>query len=218
MSSAFASVRQHNLLIVTSGSDSLSALSLERASLAQAASGLPLALKSLLYPTVPHRDVLQNDADNEALRDKFNGIGAVEPGSPGYDWFLQLGIDYKDSQDDKMTLLLGLASTVEILASVLTNFCLLPVDKTTKYPATTSGCKEDGFPTTVVIAFKYILLCNKRMPQGGTQLMPFTPTPSISHQRHNNEEEYKMPTSMWGTLRVCASENIKDCVNALAWD
>jgi hypothetical protein len=87
----------------------------------------------------------------------------VKPGSPRYDWFLQIRIDYKDGHDDKMTLVLGLASTVEILASVLTNFCLLPVNKTTQYPAITSGCEEDGFPTTAVIAFKYILLHNKRM-------------------------------------------------------
>jgi hypothetical protein len=89
LSYAFALVRQHDLLIVTAGSDSLSALSLEGASLAQAVSGLPSALKSLLYPTVPHRDVPQNDADDEALHNKFNGIGTVEPGSPRYDWFLQ---------------------------------------------------------------------------------------------------------------------------------
>ena len=56
-----------------------------------------------------------------------------------YYWFLQIRIDYKDGQDDKMTLLLGLASTVNFFASVLTNFCLLPVDKTTQYPAITSG-------------------------------------------------------------------------------
>jgi hypothetical protein len=49
-------------------------------------------------------------------------------------------------------------------------------------------------------------------------LTPVTSTHSISHQRHNNEEEYKMPTSMWGTLRVCTSKNVKDCVKALAWD
>jgi hypothetical protein len=100
-----------------------------------------------------NRHVSRNDADDEAQPDKFNGIGTVEQGSPGYDWFLQLGIDCKDGQDDKMTLLLGLAPTVEILASVLTNFCLLPVNETMKYPVITSGHKEDGFPTTAVITF-----------------------------------------------------------------
>jgi hypothetical protein len=78
----------------------------------------------------------------------------VEPRSPGYNWYLQVAIDYKEGQDDKMTLLLGLATTVEILSSVLTNFHLLPVDTSTNYPALTSGREEDGFPTTVVIAFK----------------------------------------------------------------
>jgi hypothetical protein len=62
-----------------------------------------------------------------------------------------------------MTLLLGLATTIEILSSVLTNFRLLPVDKSTNYPALTSGQEEDGLPTTAVIAFKYILLHNKQM-------------------------------------------------------
>jgi hypothetical protein len=97
------------------------------------------------------------------------------------------------------------------------NSCF-PVDKTTQYPAITSGCEEDGFPTTAVIAFKYILLRNKHMLRGGTQSTPVTLTPSISHQRHNDEEEYKMPTSMWGTPRVCSSENVKDRVEALVWD
>ncbi len=87
----------------------------------------------------------------------------MEPGSPGYGCYLQVAIDYKDGQDDKMTLLLGLATTVEILSSVLTHFCLLPVDKSTNYPTLTSGQEEDGFPTTVVIAFKNILLRNKWM-------------------------------------------------------
>ena len=114
---------------------------------------LPLALKSLLYPAVPHKNVLRSDREDEALQDEFNGIGQVEPGSPGYDWYLQVAIDYKDSQDDKMTLLLGLATTVEILSSVLTNFCLLPFDKSTNYPALTSGHEEEEFPTTAIIAF-----------------------------------------------------------------
>jgi hypothetical protein len=181
------------------GLDSLSALSSEGASMVQVVNGppLPSALKLLLYPAVPHKNVPRNDEEDEALQDEFNGIGQVEPGSPGYNWYLQMMIDYKDGQDDKMTLLLGLATTVDILSSVLTNFCLLPVDKSTNYPALTSGQEEDGFPT------------------GGNPSTPVTLSLSSTSQRHNDEEEYKMPTAMWGTLRVCTSENVKDCINAL---
>jgi hypothetical protein len=135
---------------------------------------LPLAFKLLLYPAVPHKNVPRNFEEDEALQDEFNGIGWVEPGSPGYNWYLQVAIDYKDGQDDKMTLLLGLATTAEILSSVLTDFCLLPVDKSTNYPALTSGWEEDGFPTTAVIAFEYIFLCNKRMSGGGNPSTPAT--------------------------------------------
>jgi hypothetical protein len=181
LSSAFASVRQHDLLIVTAGLDSLSALSSMGASQAHAAGGLPSALKSSSYPLAPNKAVLWNDAKDKALRDEFNSIGIVEPGSPGYEWFLQLIIDYKDGQDDKMTLLLGFASAVEILLSVHTNFCLLPVDKNLKYPAITSGREIEGFPTTAVIAFKYILLCNKRMSGGVSQSPPVPPPPPHPH-------------------------------------
>jgi hypothetical protein len=62
----------------------------------------------------------------------------------------------------KMTLLLGLSTTVEILSSVFSGFQLLRVNKTATYPPLTSSREEEGFPTTTVMAFKYILLCNTR--------------------------------------------------------
>ncbi len=96
--SAFATMHQHNLLYCTAGLDSLSASSLEGVSMVQAVSGpsLPLALKLLLYPEVPCKNFPRNEKVDEALRDEFNGIRQVEPGSPGHDWYLQVGIDYKD--------------------------------------------------------------------------------------------------------------------------
>ncbi len=45
-----------------------------------------------------------------------------------------------------------------------------------------------------------------------------SPTPPPLFLWHNDEEEYKMPTSMYGTIRVHASENVKDCIEALARD
>ncbi len=220
LSSGFALVRHHNLLVITATSDSLSALSLDVASMVKAVNGssLPSALNLSSYSSVPHRGVPADDGDDGALVDEFNGVGHVVPMSPGHDWYLQVGIDYKDGQDDIMILLLGLATTIEIPASILTDFRLLLVDKSTKYPALTSGQEDEGFPTTAVIAFKYILLHNKRMLQGGSQPVSATPTPSSIISRYNDEEEYKAPTSMWGTLRVQASENVKDCVDALVCD
>ncbi len=75
--SSFASVQQHNLLVGTDGLDSLSALSLEGASMVQAVNDppLPLAFKLLLYPAVPHKNVPRNFEEDEALQDEFNGIG-----------------------------------------------------------------------------------------------------------------------------------------------
>jgi hypothetical protein len=110
-----------------------------------------------------------------------------------------VGIDYKESQDDRMTLLLGLSTVIDLLSLVMPKFCLLPVNPAATYPALTSGCKEDGFPTTALMAFKYICLRNKRVTRGGSAPPP--PTPSQTH-KHNGEEDYEAPTEMWGTLQV----------------
>jgi hypothetical protein len=81
--SAFALVRQYNLLFGATGSDSLSALSLKGASMVQmvvSGPSLPLALKSSSYPAVPHRNVPRNEEEDEALQ---NGSTASDKGNQG---------------------------------------------------------------------------------------------------------------------------------------
>jgi hypothetical protein len=44
--------------------------------------------------------------------------------------------------------------------------------------------------------------------------LPQQPSPF----RHNNEEDYKQPTVMWGVIRVTGNGNIKEACESLAWD
>jgi hypothetical protein len=207
LETAFASVGQHersNILlspmVVTKSSttvNSLSALSLGTTPMVLSTAGqlLTLALNASKYSLVPHGALPVNEDDKDDPDNEFTGIGHVIPGSPGQDSFLQVGIDNKGSQDGRMTLLLVLLTVIDILSLVVPKFCLLPVTSAAMHPALTSGCEEDGFPTTTVIAFKYILQCNKRVTHGGSASPP--PTPSRSHQ-HNDEEDYKALMAMWG--------------------
>jgi hypothetical protein len=63
-------------------------------------------------------------------------------------------IDNKESQDDRMTLLLGPSTIIDILSLVMPKIFPLPVNPADTYPALTSGCEEEGISTTAVLAFK----------------------------------------------------------------
>jgi hypothetical protein len=85
------------------------------------------------------------------------------PGSCRYFWFLQLGINYLLNQDSKTTMLLGLSTLMDILPNAINEFKLHPQEEASTLPALTNNKVEDGFPGSVVLAFKYFLVrdrCN----------------------------------------------------------
>ncbi len=40
----------------------------------------------------------------------------------------------------------------------------------------------------------------------------------ISPARHNDDEEFKPPTMLWGVVRVRGNKNVKEAIDAVAWD
>ncbi len=69
---------------------------------------LLVALNTFKYSLVLHGALPVNEDDEVDPDNEFTSIGHIIPGSPRQDWSLQVGIDYKESQDDRMTLLFGL--------------------------------------------------------------------------------------------------------------
>jgi hypothetical protein len=96
-----------------------------------------LALFSALAPTryslTTHRVVPFNQEDiNNEERD-FTGVGRVIPSAPGFDWFLQIGINYEVGTDDRTTLMLGLSRFVDTMVTVIPGFLPHPLDNTSLY-------------------------------------------------------------------------------------
>jgi hypothetical protein len=75
---------------------------------------------------------------------------------------------------------------------------------------------KDGFPGSAVLAFKYFHVKDKqnRAARQLAAALPQQPSPF----RHNNEEDYKQLTAMWGVTHVTVTGNIKEACESLAWD
>jgi hypothetical protein len=57
---------------------------------------------------------------------------------------------------------------------------------------------------------------DKHNRQANQQLAASPPLPFL--HRHNDEEENKPPTSLWGVICVMGNGNIKEVCKSLAWD
>ncbi len=138
----------------------------------------------------------------------------VAPGGKGHFWFLQVGIKYLDNQDSRTTMLLGLSSLIDIFPSAINGFAMHPLDESSALPSLTNNQPKDGFPGSAVLAFKYFMVKNKSNRPANHQSVA-TPSQPSTH-RHNNKEEFKPPTSLWGVIRVTGNVNIKEACKSLA--
>ncbi len=159
----------------------------------------PLALHSSKYPATFHNGLPTEDQDKAAHgASMFSLSHRVGPSVKGHFWFLQVGIKYLDNQDLRMTMLLGLSSIIDILPGAINGFAMHPLNKSSALPPLTNNQPKDGFPGSALLAFKYFMVENKSNRPANHQLVapPLQPSP----YRHNNEEEYKLPISLWGVI------------------
>jgi hypothetical protein len=80
----------------------------------------------------------------------------------------------------------------------------------------TNNRVEDVFPGSAVLVFKYFHMKDKQN-MAARQLaaaLPQQPSPF----RHNNEEDCRQPTVMWGVIHITSNGNIKEACKSLAWD
>ncbi len=68
----------------------------------------------------------------------------------------------------------------------------------------------------MVLALKYFLVKDKRNRSAGQQ--PVAPPSQPSPYWHNNKEDYKQPTALWGVICITGNGNVKEACEALVWD
>jgi hypothetical protein len=177
-----------------------------------------LVLNASKYSLVPHGALPENkevvDTDNNG--DMFSVNHCIVPCRLGHDWYLQLGFKYIKGQDSRATLLMGLSVFMEIMPTFIDGFELLPLSDISTPPALTSNDPDPnkGFPKTAVLAFKYFLVKNKTNVRGVSSQSPSTQTPQ--NMRHNDEEEFKPPTMLWGVVWVQGNKNVKEAIVSVA--
>jgi hypothetical protein len=170
--SEIAMLRQHAPVKGTSGplsdvtpsistADSFSALSSSVSTAAKPLSAGRSSLNSTSYPGVPHGHLPGNElADDDGDGDMYSLSHRIIPGCAGSFWFLQVSFEILPDQDSHSTLLLGLASLLEILSSVIYGFEMHPLDPESTLPFLISGLQA---PKTAILAFKYCGVKNKRI-------------------------------------------------------
>ncbi len=172
----------------------------------------PLALNSSNYQVTPQNQLPANEQDKTARgMSMFLMSHKIAPGSKGHFWFLQVGIKYLEDQDSKTTMLLGLASLMDIFPDALDRFAVHPLDKSSSLPPLTSNKLVDGFPSSAVLVVKD--KCNRQANQ-----QTAAPLSQPSPHRHNNEEGYKPPMSLGEVMHVIGKGNVKEACEVLAWD
>jgi hypothetical protein len=175
------------------------------------------ALNATNYLSIPH-----NQLPEKKVEDMVQGTSMfllshrTTPGSRGHFWFRQVGIKYLEDQDSKTTMLLGLSSLMDILPNAIDGFDLHPLDKNSTLPALTNNRVKDGFPGSVVLAFKYFLVKDKHNRSTGQQTV--APPSQPSSYWHNEEGDYKQLTALWSVICVTGNGNMKEACEALAWD
>ena len=138
------------------------------------------------------------------------------PGSPGQSWFFTAGFTYTEDHTAKQTMLFGLSALMDILPKAINGFTLHPLDKSSTLPLFTDNNPANGFPVSVVLAFQYLLVKNKSNVKG---LQNETSSPLVSSLcHHDNEQEFRSPSSLWGVMRCSSTGNVKDDMETAAWD
>jgi hypothetical protein len=168
-------------------------------------------LNTTTYSSALHGHLPGNKNVNNG-GDMYSMSHRVIPGSAGAFWFLQVCFEILPDQDNRSTLLLGMASLLEILSSVIDGFKLHPLDPELTLPPLTSGAQV---PKTAVLAFNYCGVKNKRIVRNSAQAPA---QPQANFQKHNNDEDFTPSTSVQGVIRVRGRENMKTACNLIAWD
>ncbi len=105
---------------------------------------------------------------------------------------------------------------MDILPKAIDRFTLHPLDESSTLPPLTDNDPANGFPVSVVLAFQYLLVKNKSNVKG---LQNAASSPPVSNLRcHDNKQEFRSPTSLWGVMRCSSTWDVKDDMEAAAWD
>jgi hypothetical protein len=120
------------------------------------------ALNPSRFAPVPHNHRPVNEVDKSPAPNMFSIANRVVPGSPGYLWFLKVGINYLKDQDSKTTMLLGLSALMDILVGAIMGFELHPLDEKSSLPCLSTNRVEEGFLGLAALAFQYFLVRDKR--------------------------------------------------------
>ncbi len=126
-----------------------------------------LALHPSKYSAISHNNIPITKVDETPGTKMFSMEHRTKPGSTGHCWYLQVGINFHNNHDVKTTMLLGLSALMDILPGAIDGFELHPLDEHSFLPPLTSNKANEGFPGSVVLAFKYFLVKDKwnRAPQ-----------------------------------------------------
>jgi hypothetical protein len=174
------------------------------------------SLNASKYSSVPHGYLPVNDSAVVENRDMFSMDHRIPLGVSGHFWFLMLGIDYVKGEDSWGTMLIGMSSIMETFPQKIDEFELHPLDPASSLPFLTSNQVDKGFPQSAIMMFRYFHVKNKMNSKGAPQ--PAGETTAASPNRYNYDADFKPSSTLWGTARVLAKENIKEAVESLSWD
>ncbi len=168
------------------------------------------------YSSIPHGYLPVNDSAVEEERDMFSMDCRIPLGAADYFWFLLLGIDWLADKDSWGTMLTGMSSVRETFPLMIDGFELHPVSSESSLPFLTSNQVDKGFPQSAIMMFRYFHVKNKMNSKGAPQVAG-EPTPTLPN-KYNDDADFKSSNILWGSVRVCANENIKEAVESLSWD
>jgi hypothetical protein len=103
-------------------------------------------------------------------------------------------------------MLFGLSALMDILPKAIDRFTLHTLEESSTLPPLTDNDPANGFPVSVVLAFQYLLVKNKSNVKG------------LQNASHDDEQEFRSRTSLWGVMRCSSTGNVKDDMEADAWD
>ncbi len=162
------------------------------------------------------RDILVSsafDTSGDAIKSDYSS-GSSEQGTATIHALpcacpTQLGIKYIEGHNSGTTLLMGLTTFMEIIPAFIDGFQLLPLGNPSTLPPLTSN---SNIPKTAALAFQYFKVKNMSNMRGATTSPA---SAQISPARHNDDEEFKPPTMLWGVVRVWGNKNKKEAIDAV---
>ncbi len=99
---------------------------------------------------------------------------------------------------------------------MIDGFKLHPLSSESPLLFLTSNQVDKGFRQSAIMMFRYFHIKNKMNSKGGPQAAGES-TATLPN-KYDNDTDFKPSNTLWGSVKVCANENIKEAVESLSWD